>query len=346
MKGEKLDALLVTKLTNVRYLAGFTGSSGCLMVRPDKTLFISDNRYREQAGREVVCDEIHILSGIDLTSRIVAFVKEHKMKRLGIESKDLSLWQYLSLEEVLDRGCRLIPGEDWVESLRQIKDEWELEILKKAARIGDRAFKKVLGEVREGVSEIELTRCLRNAMEECGGEKPSFDPIVLFGGRTSIIHGQPGKAKLKKGQLILMDFGTIYQGYCSDMTRTLAFGEPGDTVRRAYRAVRRAQGEARQAVCAGKQTDAIDAVARGRLEQLGYGDEFLHATGHSLGLEIHEDPRVSDQSSEVLRPGVVITIEPGVYRPGKYGIRIEDMVHVTRDGGETLTHTPRRLLVL
>ncbi len=346
MRVEGLDALLITKLANVRYLAGFTGSSGCLLAQPHRTAFISDNRYREQAAREVVSDEIHILTGDDLTARIVAFVKELKLKRLGIESKDLSLWQYLSLEEVLDRGCRLVPVEDWVESLRQIKDEQELGLLKKAAHISDRAFRKTLGCIREGMSELELSRLLRNALEEFGGSKNSFDPIVLFGGRASLIHGQPGNTRLKKGQLILMDFGTVYRGYCSDMTRTVALGEPGDEVRSACRAVRRAQREARQAVKSGKRLDQIDAVARGRLEQLGYGEEFIHATGHGLGLEIHEDPKVSEQCSEPLRPDMIITIEPGVYRAGKYGVRIEDMVRVTRDGSETLTRSPRQLIIL
>lgn len=346
MKAQELDALLVTHLPNVRYLVGFTGSSGCLLVQPQRTLFISDNRYREQALREVVCEEIHILKGVDLTSRIAAFVKDLQLKRFGVESKRLSLWQYFTLEEAIERSCRILPAEDWVESLRQIKDAGELKILKKAARIGDRAFRKILAEVREGVAERDLARRLRYTLEEFGGEKPSFDPIVLFGGRTSIIHGQPGKAKLRKGQLILMDFGTTYQGYCSDMTRTVAFGEPGREVRRAYRAVQRAQAEARRAVKAGKKTDQIDAVARRRLDELGYGEEFIHATGHSLGLEIHEDPRLSDQTSERLRAGMVVTIEPGVYRAGKYGVRIEDMVHVTGEGGETLTHTARKLVVL
>jgi len=346
MKTDGLDAFLVTHLANVRYLVGFTGSSGGLLVQPRRTMFISDNRYREQAGREVVCDEIHILEGVDLISHIAALVKKLHLKRLGIEGKTLSVWQFFTLEEAMERSCRILPTEDWIESLRQMKDAQELKLLKKAARIGDRAFRKILSEVRAGISEAQLARRLRLALEEFGGEKPSFDPIVLFGGRASLIHGKPGGAKLRRGQVILMDFGTVYRGYCSDMTRTVAFGEPGEEIRAAYQAVQRAQAEARRAVKAGRKTDQIDAVARRRLEQLGYGEEFIHATGHSLGLEIHEDPRLSEQTSERLRPGMVVTIEPGVYRAGKYGIRIEDMVHVTRDGGETLTHTARNLLVL
>lgn len=346
MRAEKLDALLITRLSNVRYLCNFTGSSGCLLIHPDKTIFLSDNRYREQASREVICDEIQILSGVDMTSRIVSYVRALKLKQLGVESRNLTFWQYMCLEEVMDRGCRIIPTEEWIESLRPIKDALELRALRRAARIADRAFKKILGLITEGMTELELSRLLRDALEEYGGRKLSFDPIVLFGGRTSLIHGQPNHVRLKKGQLVLMDFGTVYEGYCSDITRTVAFGEPGEAIRKAYHAVQQAQREARAAVRSGRRTNEVDAAARRRLEALGFGREFSHATGHSLGLEIHEDPRLSDQTSDPLRTNMVVTIEPGVYRPGKYGIRIEDMVRVTSDGSESLTRSSRQLMVL
>jgi len=346
MKSGRVEAFLVTELTNVRYLSGFTGSSGSLLVQPNRVVFISDSRYEEQAGREVAADEISILIGGDLTGRILKYVKRLKLKRLGVESRSLSHWQYRALEDTLGSNCRIAPIEDWVESLRRVKDPVELKRMSKAARIGDRAFKKVLCEIREGMTELELSRLLRNALETFGGGKQSFDAIVLFGGRASIIHGQPGKARLKKGQLILMDFGTTYQGYCSDMTRTVAFGQPSAEVRNAYEALRRAQRETVRAVRAGRKCSAVDAVARRSLESAGCGELFIHATGHSLGLDIHESPRLSDQSSDVLRPDMVITIEPGVYRPGKFGIRIEDMVRVTKDDAELLTRSPRRLVVL
>ena len=346
MKTQKLDAFLVTQLSNVRYLSGFTGTTGYLFILPRKTLFITDNRYREQAEKEVVCDEICVLTSTSLSSQVVDFVKQWKLKQLGVEGKDLSYWQYLTLQGAMPKNSRLVPCEDWIESLRQIKDELEIKLMKKAARIGDRAWSIVLKQIREGMSELDLFYLLRNALEDCGGGKLSFDAIIKFGGRCSIIHGKPGRAKLKKGQLILMDFGTTYQGYCSDMTRTVAFGEPGEKIRQAYQAVQMAQRKAAFAVRAGKRTNEIDAVARECLKQSGYGDLFLHATGHSLGIDIHEEPRVSDQSSVLLRENMVITIEPGVYQAGKFGIRIEDMVRVTPDGPDILTKSTRKLVVL
>lgn len=346
MAKESLDAMLVTYLPNVRYLCNFTGSSGALVVEPDRVIFFSDNRYREQAAAEVFCDDSSIVSGGALSEPILDYLNSSKARRIGFESNTMAYGVYIRLESGLKSRARLVLTEDWVEQLRQTKDSREITLMKKAASIGARALKQTLSEVREGITEIELSRILRDRLEACGGEKLSFDSIVLFGGRTSLIHGKPGNAKLKWGDPILFDFGTTYEGYCSDMTRTVCFGPPSDEVREAYRAVERAQREARQAVAPGRTGKQIDAAARDCLESLGYGDEFSHSTGHSLGLEIHESPRLSDRSKTRLRQGMVVTVEPGVYRPGRYGIRIEDMVVVTKSGSECLTRYPRSLTIL
>jgi Xaa-Pro aminopeptidase len=342
MEEDRLDGFLITHLPNVRYLAGFTGSSGSLIVEPGSTCFISDSRYREQAAREVQADDILILDGGGPTSRIAEFVKEKKYQRLGFESRSFSYWQYEQLGRALPKKCSLVPETDRVETLRQVKDEGEIQLMKQAARIGDKAFRETLKEVRQGMTELELAALLRFHLEKNGGSKPSFDAIVKFGPGSSIIHGQPGKAKLKRGQLILFDFGTTYQGYCSDMTRTVAFGKVEDEIRQAYQAVLTAQKKAVAAVRAGRKTDRIDAVARDGLKEAGWGEYFSHGTGHSLGLEIHEDPRLSMYCSEPLKANMVVTVEPGVYLPGRFGIRIEDMVRVTAQGPEVLTKTPKK----
>ncbi len=346
MSKVELDAFFVTKLSCVRYLCGFTGSSGCLLILPRKTIFMTDNRYREQALAEVVCDELCILTANSLNSSLVDYAREMDLKRIGVEGKNLSYWQYMTLKEALASGFKMVPCEDWIESLRQCKDEMEIDRLRRAARIGDQAFRKVLDVIREGMTERELFFQLRNLLEECGGQKLSFDAIVLFGARTSLIHGQPSNVKLKKGQLILMDFGTTFDGYCSDMTRTVAFGKPSDEIVRAYRAVQSAQRWAALSVKAGRRAELVDTAARKSLAEAGYGDYFLHSTGHSVGLDIHEDPRVAEQANAVLKENMVVTIEPGVYFEGKFGIRIEDMVRVAKDGPDILTRTPRKLMVL
>ena len=346
IRKSKIDGFFATNLSCVRYLCGFSGTTGYLLVLPRKTIFITDNRYREQAALEVVCDEILILTQYSLNTVLDQLTKDFQITRLGVESKGMNHWQFMTLKEAVGKHCKLMACVDWVEMLRFEKDELELKLMRKAARIGDSAFKKVLGLIREGMTELDLYYALRNATEEFGGGKMSFDAIVLFGPRSSIIHGQPSKAKLKKGQLILMDFGTTYQGYCSDMTRTVAFGDPGKEIRKAYQAVQQAQRKAALAVKAGRHTAKIDAIARGTLTEAGYGDLFLHSTGHSLGLDIHEDPRLSEQSTTVLKENMVVTVEPGIYLPGEFGIRIEDMVCATQDGPDILTRSKRNLIVV
>ena len=346
MKKENLDAFLVTHLMNIRYLCGFTGSSGSLLIKPRGTVFFSDPRYLEQAAQEVIAGEICIPGGMDLTVLSAGYILEEQLRRVGVESEQMSLAQSNRLKSGLGRTVKVVSTQLWVASLRQIKDEFEIGIIKKAAKITDRAFRKSLLEIREGMSELELFHVLRNTQEEFGGGKLSFDSIVGFGGRSSIIHGQPSSNRLKRGDLILMDFGTVYRGYCSDMTRTVAFGEPGREVRIAYRAVLEAQKAACSYIQAGRKTEVVDKVARKIIQKAGYGDFFQHGLGHSLGLEIHEDPRFSQFYKSKIQSGMVMTVEPGVYLPGQFGIRIEDMILVEKDKGRRLTRSPKELILL
>lgn len=339
-----VDALLVTSLVNVRYLTGFTGSNGIMLLSRDEAHFYSDGRYKEQAAAEVSACEIHIVTQGRMLDTICEDINRRALSRLGVEADALTYTQYARLGEALT--AERVPTTHAVEALRQVKDEDEIALLQQAAQLNDRVFAVACEALCPGVSEARITRIIRDAIEALGGDGVAFPTIVLFGERTSLPHGVPGDRQLNYGDLVLMDFGAEVQGYHGDMTRTVAFGEAPAQFAERYEAVLAAQQAVTARARPGMTGRELDAVARDSLNKAGYGEAFLHGTGHGVGLEIHEGPRVSATAEDPLPAGSVFTNEPGVYLPGWGGIRIEDMLVLRDDGAHRLTRAPLQLQVV
>lgn len=329
-----IDALLVTNLLNVRYLTGFSGSNGIAVLTENKLYFLTDGRYAEQSETECAGCEILITSGnlYDLLNNII---EHEKIKQLGYEAETLTVQQFQHYKEKLHAA--LFSTEGYIETFRQIKSEDEIQKIKSAVRIANESFLTVLDQIHEGVREIELAAELDYQMRKHGAEKNSFDTICVSGQNSSLIHGSPTSKKIQKGDAILMDFGCIYEGYCSDMTRTVFLGEPGEEEQKVYRAVQNMQQNCLNLLKAGVAAKMPDEYIQRALKEAGYEGFMNHSTGHSLGLEVHEAPSLSVRSDEILKENMLMTCEPGIYLPGKIGVRIEDLVVIKKDGIENLT---------
>lgn len=343
--GLTVEGFLVTHIVNVRYLSGFTGSAGNLLVTEDKAIFFSDGRYEEQSRAQVHDCEIDIGPGGTLLERIAAAVQRLGIERLGIEAEHVSLALHARLGEQVG-NCTLIPTCEIVELLRRVKDDDEISRLRRAAAINDRTVEIALQSLREGITERQVARIIRDAVEALGAEAIAFDTIVLFGARSSLPHGVPGEVPLRYRDIVLLDFGARVDGYHGDITRTVVFGEPPPLFAERYEAVRTAQEAVTKGWKPGMSCHEVDALARDRLARAGLAEAFKHGTGHGLGLEIHEAPRFAPAVDVRLVPGCVMTNEPGIYFAGWGGIRIEDMLVLREEGAECLTHAPRELRVL
>jgi len=344
LAARKLDALLVSFGPNLRYLSGFTGSNGSMLVLPGRSILFTDPRYTIQAGQETTC-QVRIAKG-PLLLDVVAAVKRLGLKRIGYEPPHMTCEFFQSLHLHLPMSASLKPITGWVEGLRMTKSEVELDRLRRSAATNSRAFEQAAARVRPGMKEQDLAAELEYRMRRHGAEKPAFETIVAGGVRSALPHAQPTSARLAAGQLVVVDMGALQDGYCSDMTRMLFLGTPGARVKRAYRAVLEAQLAAIDAVRPGVLSARVDAVARKVLKAHGLDRYFVHSTGHGLGLEIHEPPRLGTRDKTRLQPGMAITIEPGVYQEDFGGIRIEDTVVVTPTGCEILTPTSKELRVV
>ncbi|MBN1449099.1 MAG: aminopeptidase P family protein [Bacteroidetes bacterium] len=338
------DALLVTHLPHVRYLSGFTGSSGWLLLRKRSAVLLTDPRYREQAAREVRHARIHIVSGTTMTTALGHGLLR-TVDRLGVEAAHLDYVTFDNLRTSL-RPVRLVPMIDAVEDLRARKFPDEIAAVRRAVRISERVWHEILPLLQPGVREFEIAAEITYRQRLHGAEGDAFPPIVLFGTRTSLIHGQPSAARLRNGQPVLMDFGCRVNGYASDLTRTVFLGKASRRLREIYIAVLEAQALGRDAIRAGLPAADLDRLVRRHIEQQGFGPYFEHGLGHGLGLEVHERPSLSWRNTQPLEEGAVVTIEPGVYVPGTGGVRIEDDVLVTSDGAVTLSRLPRELMEL
>ena len=344
LENRKLDAMLVSSPPSVRYLTGFTGSSGAVLVLPGETVFFTDPRYAIQSRREIGC-RTQVCKGPILVAA-AAFAGAARTRRLGFESAHLSYAGFDVLRANLPVGTSLQPVSGWLEAHRMLKSPSEIERIRRSVATNSRAFEQVARRVRAGVSERDLAAEIEHQMRRLGAEKPSFDTIVAAGERSALPHAQPTAAAAAPGQLLLIDMGAFQDGYASDMTRMLFLGTPGARVKRLYRAVLEAQLAAIDAVRPGATAAYVDRQARKVLAAYQLDRAFVHSTGHGLGLEIHELPRIGKKDKTPLAAGMVITIEPGVYLEGFGGIRIEDTVAVTPTGCEVLTPTGKDLRLI
>jgi Xaa-Pro aminopeptidase len=344
LAARKLDALLVWNGPNVRYLSGFTGENAALLVMPGKAILFTDPRFQIQASQEAAC-QVRIAKG-PLVMEILAAIRRLRPSRIGYEPARMTCEVFDALKSRLPMKAGLHPVPGWIESLRAIKSSSELAVIRRSVNTNSRAFEQAVARVRPGMKEQDLAAELEYRMRRLGAEKPAFETIVAGGARSALPHAQPTSARLESGQLVVVDMGAIQDGYCSDMTRMLFLGTPTAKVKRTYRAVLEAQLAALDAVRAGAATARVDAAARKVLKGYALDRAFVHSTGHGLGLEIHEPPRVGRRDLSKLRSGMAITIEPGVYLEGFGGIRIEDTVIVTESGCEILTPTSKDLRVI
>lgn len=341
----KLDAFLVTHLANLRYLCGFTGSSAVLAVSDGRAMFFTDGRYREQSRAEVSGAGIKVARGSPLAAA-ADWLKKARARRVGLESEHVSLAQKAAFTGLLPSKVRLLPVVGLVERLRAIKDAEEIKRLRAAVKLASGLYGPLLKHIRPGKSESALAAKLEYQARMAGAAGMSFATIVASGPRSALPHGVASLQLIVNNGFIVIDYGVILDGYCSDMTRTLYVGRPGTWETRVYQAVREAQQAAVEAVRPGIETGKVDRAARKVLARAGLLRYFTHSTGHGVGLEIHEIPKLARGQHELLHPGMVVTIEPGVYVPGKGGVRIEDMVLVTERGCEVLTPTPKELITL
>jgi Xaa-Pro aminopeptidase len=345
----RLDALLITQLPNIRYLCGFTGSAGVLVLTEEKSVFFTDGRYTEQAREQVKGARALVKRGPPLESAaqwLAAKGKKLHVSTLGVEASYLTVADQLRLKRVLPSAMHLRPAPPLVQQARMVKDQEEIGLLRQAALLGASLFDVALKTIRPGVKENEVAAEMEYAARRAGAEGMSFETIIAAGPRSALPHGRASSAAIPAKGFVVCDFGVILTGYCSDMTRTVHVGSPGAEERRMYRAVREAQQAAVDAIQAGVGVSQIDRVARKLLQQQGLGRQFTHSTGHGVGLEIHEAPRITAGQTELLQSGMAITVEPGVYVPGMGGVRIEDLVVVTERQPDILAPTSKDLVTI
>jgi Xaa-Pro aminopeptidase len=335
-----LERLLVTNLVNVRYLTGFSGTNGACICGPGDRAFLTDFRYIERAASEIGGWELVAVSAEWTTG-----LAERLSGRCGFEDQHLSVRELRELTEKAPGGAELVPAGGLPEQLRRVKDNDELRAIAEAAILADGVYEWTIERGVGGKTEIEVARAAEARMRELGAE-PSFPPIVAAGSNAAMPHAEPGRREIQSGDMVIFDMGVQLNGYCSDCTRTFAVGKPRGEAPEIYELVRKAQTAALKAIAAGKPGKEIDAVARGIIENANHGDHFGHGLGHGVGLEVHEAPRLSQRSEDVLESGEVVTVEPGVYIPAQLGVRIEDLVVVTGDGHENLSSLPKELRVV
>lgn len=342
----KVDAMLLTGAINRRWATGFPASAGALVVTPSKSIFITDSRYIEAAKAAIKDAEIvQIEVGQSYADFIGKALEQSGVKTLGFEEDIMTQGAYTNYQKKLD--VTLTPAQALMDNLRQSKSEEERDYIQKSQDIVDKTFAQILGIITPEMTERELVAEIIYRLLKNGGERTSFDPIVVSGPRSSLPHGVPGDHRLEG--FVTIDFGTVYQGYCSDMTRSIIVGEATDEMKQIYDIVLEAQLAGIAAARAGVMGKEIDGAARNVITKAGYGDYFRHGFGHSIGLEVHETPnalRANQVDERVFPVGSVISAEPGIYLPGKFGVRIEDLLYLTETGNENLTRTPKELIIL
>jgi Xaa-Pro aminopeptidase len=339
-----LDSLLITDLVNLRYLTGFVGSNGLAVIGPDARMFATDFRYAAQMAEQVDSS----FDRRELPRNLFAAVEQvlpAGQLRLGFESS-MPMRIHARLRDLLPERIELVMVDGLVEGLRAIKEPKEVERMQAAAELADRALEQLLAQGLVGRTEREAALALEMAMRQSGAEHVSFEPIVAAGPHGALPHAMPRDAAIERGQLVVIDWGVQLDGYCSDCTRTVAAGEPDLDAREVYALVLEAQLAGLAAVRPGAECRDVDSAARDLIGGAGYGERFGHGLGHGVGLDIHEEPRLSQSGEGSLRAGNVVTVEPGIYLPGRFGVRIEDLVVVTDDACRILTELPKDLMVI
>ncbi len=334
-----IEALWTHDLPAIRHAVGFTGSAANLVWRKDDLpLLFVDGRYTLQAGYEAK-DRAEVITAEGAIIQFIAeALKERKISRLGFDATNFTYYEWHTLKDALGGDIELVPVEIRLQALRMIKSKQELEIIRKGIEMADASLRYAIENyLKVGVSEKEFAWQLERRMRESGAEGMSFPPLVAAGEHAAVIHAQPGEKKFEQNQCVLIDFGLVFNGYCTDRTDTVAIGTPPDEMVKIFHIVKDAHDFAIDAIKPGVDTIKIDAIARDHIASKGYGEYFTHGLGHGVGLEIHELPVFSPRARTVLEPGMVITVEPGIYIEGLGGVRIEDMILVTEDGVEVLT---------
>lgn len=342
----KLDALIVARPQNVGWLSGFTGTAGILMITRDAQYLITDFRYVEQATNQAAGYQIVRQDAAGVIINLAALLEQHGCMRVGFEGDFATHDVVSAYTQGFSDELDLVAASGLVEKLRQVKDAEEVAAMKRSAAIADEAYSRILKYIQPGMTERQVALELEFTMKKAGAEGLAFDIIVASGVRSALPHGVASDKIIEVGDLVTMDFGAIYRGYCSDMTRTVMVGEPTEQQRQIYEIVLEAQMRGLAACKPGISGRDLDAVCREYISQHGYGEAFGHSTGHGVGRYIHEGPRLSTRSEDVLQAGHVVTIEPGIYLSGWGGVRIEDMVLVTSNGCERLSQSVKDLIVL
>lgn len=342
IKEQMVDALLVLQPQNRYYLSNFSGSSGYLIITEKENVFLTDFRYKEQAKKEVQ-DFTIVQHGLDVLADVYSQLKRLGVKRVGFEQEHITYSQYLNFAKAF-KGMELKNVKPILEELRMIKDETEISKMEKSIDITGRAFEHIVGFLKPGISEREVALELEIFMKKQGASGLAFTTIVASGHRSSLPHGIASDKCLEKGDFVKIDFGCVYDNYCSDLTRTVVLGNATDKQKEIYNTVLEAQQRALDGIKAGITGEQADSLARDFINGKGFKENFGHGLGHAIGMVVHENPRLAPNSTAVLQAGNVVTVEPGIYIEGYGGVRIEDMIVVTKDGNKNMTKVTKKLI--
>lgn len=343
LQQENIDGFLISSAWNRRFISGFTGTAGTVLITQNTAYFITDFRYTKQAseqctGFQIVQQKRHAFE------EVANIVKRENLKKLAYEKAYTTVLTFETMQKKIP--VEFLGIINCIEKMRMKKDAVEVQVIQEAAQIADEAFTYVLSHIKVGMTELEVSNMLDFKMRSLGASGTSFDTIVASGVRSALPHGVASEKVIEQGDMITLDFGAYYKGYCSDITRTFAIGTPDPKLVEIYHIVLEAQKRGVACLKPGMKAKEVDAVTRSYITEKGYGEYFGHSTGHGIGLEIHEGPTVSFTSDQILEPGMIITVEPGIYIPNLGGVRIEDDIHITEDGYKVLTKAKKDLIIL
>lgn len=342
METMNLDAVLIENPQNRRYISGFTGTAGIVLITKEKNIFFTDFRYIQQVKEQ--CKGFEILE-ISRTNPVTNYLKNMNIRNMGFEDDHMSFASYSAYNLALE-NIKFIPLKGLITNIRAVKDSEEIEKIAQASQIADEAFEHILGFIKPGIKEKDVALELEFFMRKKGATGASFDFIVASGYRSSMPHGVASDKVIEEGDFVTLDYGCIYNGYCSDMTRTIVVGKASEEQKKIYKIVLEAQKKVIEVAKAGMTGSELDKVARDIITEAGYGDKFGHGLGHGIGLEVHEMPNVNSLGTNKLQPGMVTSDEPGIYIEGFGGVRIEDLIVITEDGCRVLNKSPKELIEL